>query len=282
MYDLTAAMTVPAWLAFAVPAAFIAGMFLGLWVKRGDYDDGRDDGYAEGWEAAPYPRSCEHCESDRMKEVPDGSGLDPELPDWTDAQLRALRDDEHECPDPETMNGMQIWEHDHLYHRTRLADDGPTGRPISLLTDLCGIEDKRPPVRPAHRLRDDPFPDEMDQEFCEEDQTLCMPGRPCMCCYIGDEEASETTGPFAITDLDGLDPRIAVCLDLPGPELTGVSDRKGLHPARAGELYRQFTDLPMATAAELEQEWSWGLVAYQIVELRKFLDSDAWDIKVAA
>jgi hypothetical protein len=197
MHDLTAAMTVPAYLAFAVPAAFIAGMFLGLWVKRDDYDDGRDDGYVDGYGEARDDVKQAGLDPDELQVSskpalePDGSGLDPELPDWTDAQLRALRD-----------------------------DDGP----------------------------------------------------------------GETTGPFTITDLDGLDPRIAVCLDLPGPEfpLRGATLRDMEPSLRAGEPYRQFTDLPMATAAELEQEWSWGLVAYQIVELRKFLDSDAWDIKVAA
>lgn len=41
---------------------------------------------------------------------------------------------------------------------------------------------------PFHRLRDDPYPDELDQMFCETDETLCMPGRPCLCCYIGLED----------------------------------------------------------------------------------------------
>ena len=40
-----------------------------------------------------------------------------------------------------------------------------------------------------HRLRDDPYPDELDQQFCEEDETLCMPGRPCWCCWVEQQEA---------------------------------------------------------------------------------------------
>jgi len=42
----------------------------------------------------------------------------------------------------------------------------------------------RPTVRPRHRLRDDPYPDELDQEFCEEDETLCVDDRPCLCCVV--------------------------------------------------------------------------------------------------
>ena len=42
-----------------------------------------------------------------------------------------------------------------------------------------------------HRLRDDPYPDELDQQFCEEDETLCMPGRPCLCCWVEQQEATE-------------------------------------------------------------------------------------------
>jgi hypothetical protein len=42
----------------------------------------------------------------------------------------------------------------------------------------------RPAARPRHRLRDDPYPDELDQEFCDEDQTLCLDGCPCLCCAV--------------------------------------------------------------------------------------------------
>jgi hypothetical protein len=40
-------------------------------------------------------------------------------------------------------------------------------------------------MRPQHRMRPDPYPDEMDQEFCDDCETLCMDGRPCMCCWDG-------------------------------------------------------------------------------------------------
>lgn len=46
-------------------------------------------------------------------------------------------------------------------------------------------------MRPNHRLRDNPYPDEMDQEYCEEDETLCMPGRPCLCCWVTQQEEQE-------------------------------------------------------------------------------------------
>lgn len=36
---------------------------------------------------------------------------------------------------------------------------------------------------PGHRPRDDPYPDELGQLFCGECETLCSPGRPCICCY---------------------------------------------------------------------------------------------------
>lgn len=50
---------------------------------------------------------------------------------------------------------------------------------------------------PNHRLRDDPYPDELDQAFCEIDQTLCMDDRPCLCCYVDKLErlTSETVTP---------------------------------------------------------------------------------------
>lgn len=49
---------------------------------------------------------------------------------------------------------------------------------------------------PGHRLRDNPYPDEMDQMFCEEDETLCMPGRPCECCWLEQMEAEDAaSGP---------------------------------------------------------------------------------------
>ena len=42
-----------------------------------------------------------------------------------------------------------------------------------------------------HRLRDDPYPDELDQQFCKEDETLCMSGRPCLCCWVAQTMADE-------------------------------------------------------------------------------------------
>jgi hypothetical protein len=38
---------------------------------------------------------------------------------------------------------------------------------------------------PNHRPRPEPYPDEMDQLFCDECLTLCQPGGPCMCCWDG-------------------------------------------------------------------------------------------------
>jgi hypothetical protein len=44
-----------------------------------------------------------------------------------------------------------------------------------------------------HRPRDAPYPDELDQQFCEEDGTLCYPGRPCVCCWVAATEAEESS-----------------------------------------------------------------------------------------
>lgn len=58
-----------------------------------------------------------------------------------------------------------------------------------------GVMSRRPgherpvPGTGTHRLRDQPYPDELDQMFCEEDETLCiLPERPCACCWIAIEE----------------------------------------------------------------------------------------------
>jgi hypothetical protein len=152
-------ITIPSWLAFAIPVAFTAGMFLGVWVKRGDYQDGWTDGTGQVENDAELAR-----------EAADASGLDPELPDWTDAQLRFI----------------------------------------------------------SH-----------------------------------DDEPGETTGPFDITSLDGLDERVAV-------------------PVRR-DLALAFTDLPMpADASVLEQEWSWGKVAWQILEFRRwYADDSNWELAAA-
>jgi hypothetical protein len=36
---------------------------------------------------------------------------------------------------------------------------------------------------PRHIPFPDPYPDELDMLLCEEDETRCEPGRPCLCCY---------------------------------------------------------------------------------------------------
>ena len=46
-------------------------------------------------------------------------------------------------------------------------------------------------MKPGHRPRDDPYPDELDELFCEEDQTLCSPGRLCLCCVVAELEQLE-------------------------------------------------------------------------------------------
>ena len=80
---------------------------------------------------------------------------------------------------------------------------------------------------------------------------------------LRDDTPGETTGPFTITDL-------------PAPAATSVDPRYD----RGGEHHqgKRFADLPLPTPAELEQEWSWGKVAHQIVQARVWLDSSAWDI----
>lgn len=35
----------------------------------------------------------------------------------------------------------------------------------------------------CHWPRGDPYPDELDQLFCGQCETLCVPGRSCACCY---------------------------------------------------------------------------------------------------
>jgi hypothetical protein len=160
-------ITIPSWLAFAIPAAFTAGMFLGVWVKRDDYQDGYSDGEAEA--RGDFPPSG-LPEDGGMPYAAEAGELLSELPDWTGEQLR----------------------------------------------------------------------------------------------FIGDDDPGETTGPFDITSLDGLDERVAV-------------------PVRR-DLALAFTDLPMpADASVLEQEWSWGKVAWQILEFRRwYADDSNWELAAAA
>lgn len=52
------------------------------------------------------------------------------------------------------------------------------------LADLPGTARDEP--KPHHRPRDDPYPDELDQLFCDECQSLCQDGRPCWCCHVNE------------------------------------------------------------------------------------------------
>lgn len=51
--------------------------------------------------------------------------------------------------------------------------------------------DSTPLMRTNHRIRDHPYEDELDQAFCEECETLCISGNPCLCCWaeMSDEES---------------------------------------------------------------------------------------------
>jgi len=46
-------------------------------------------------------------------------------------------------------------------------------------------------VKPHHRPRPDPYPDELDELYCGECETLCAPGRPCLCCHVAELDAAE-------------------------------------------------------------------------------------------
>jgi hypothetical protein len=195
-------MTVPSWLAFLVPAAFIAGMLLVLWAKRGDYDDG----YTQAVADRRFPPSG----------LPDDGGMP------YDAEPgRRWRDDGTGCP-----------------------DDFPDGTCMH-----CGASATEP-HRPGCTTRDELLPELPD-----------WTGEQLR--FIGDDDPGETTGPFDITSLDGLDERVAV-------------------PVRR-DLALAFTDLPMpADASVLEQEWSWGKVAWQILEFRRwYADDSNWELAAA-
>lgn len=56
--------------------------------------------------------------------------------------------------------------------------------------------------KPGHWLRDDPHPDELDQEYCETCEILCMPGRPCLCCHVMTLKARTGPGPCYGPDCD--------------------------------------------------------------------------------
>ena len=44
-------------------------------------------------------------------------------------------------------------------------------------------------MKANHRPRPDPYPDELDELFCDEDETLCTEDRPCMCCWADRQES---------------------------------------------------------------------------------------------
>jgi hypothetical protein len=51
-------------------------------------------------------------------------------------------------------------------------------------------------VKPNHRPRPDPYPYELGELYCDEDETLCVPcERPCLCCYAAAlDEADDQAG----------------------------------------------------------------------------------------
>lgn len=54
------------------------------------------------------------------------------------------------------------------------------------------LDGQLPLFRPGHRPRDEPYPDELDQQFCEPCGTLCYDGRPCSCCWAEAAERADT------------------------------------------------------------------------------------------
>jgi hypothetical protein len=111
--------------------------------------------------------------------------------------------------------------------------------------------------------------DELEPEMPEwDDDSLALlrepPARPRPPL---DELPGETTGPFTITDLPG-----------PAGRASDTGGRAGEHHAQD----RPFSELPLPDPAVLEQEWSWGHVAWQIVQFREWLDSGAWDLETVS
>ena len=91
------------------------------------------------------------------------------------------------------------------------------------------------------------------------------------------EGPGEITGPFLITDVPpGTVRRQAA--GKPGSKGDAAYEPAGGHH----QLGERFTDLTMPTEAELEQEWSWGKVIWEILEFRAWLESDAWNIPLPA
>lgn len=51
-------------------------------------------------------------------------------------------------------------------------------------------------MKPNHRSRDNPYPDELDQQFCDECETLCiLPDRPCNCCWADELDTVDDGNP---------------------------------------------------------------------------------------
>ncbi len=48
------------------------------------------------------------------------------------------------------------------------------------------LDGQAPELKPDHRPRPDPYPDELGQTLCDVCETLCSPGRPCHCCWAAD------------------------------------------------------------------------------------------------
>lgn len=83
------------------------------------------------------------------------------------------------CDDSRCPNGPT------LPHRTQPgcpALDGPVCRATTDSRDEPGGQ--APAIKPDHRPRPDPYPDELAQLLCDVCETLCSPGRPCHCCWV--------------------------------------------------------------------------------------------------
>jgi hypothetical protein len=52
---------------------------------------------------------------------------------------------------------------------------------------------KEAAMKEGHRPRPGALADELDELFCDEDQTLCRWGRPCSCCLAERDEADAAT-----------------------------------------------------------------------------------------
>ena len=48
-------------------------------------------------------------------------------------------------------------------------------------------------MKPYHRPRPTDYLDELGELFCEEDQTRCMEGWLCLCCYVEKLEEDDSS-----------------------------------------------------------------------------------------